>query len=54
MPTTPSACRHCGIGKHEHMQRWSTAAGWHRWTPPTQEQTKQRMTEGRRTRTAHT
>ncbi|MEW1760408.1 hypothetical protein AB0393_28340 [Streptomyces cyaneofuscatus] len=41
--TEPSACRHCGVPRREHMQRWTTRAGWHRWTPPTQQQIKARM-----------
>ncbi|MCX4784054.1 hypothetical protein [Streptomyces sp. NBC_01264] len=53
MPSTtpPSACRHCGIDHHEHMQRWTSAAGWHQWTQPTQQQVKQRMTVRRKGRT---
>jgi hypothetical protein len=41
--TAPSACRHCGIGAREHLQRWTQGVGWHRHEPPTQEQIKQRM-----------
>ncbi|MFB8406550.1 hypothetical protein [Streptomyces sp. NPDC055912] len=53
MPSTtpPSACQHCGIDHHEHMQRWTSAAGWHQWTQPTQQQVKQRMTVRRKART---
>ena len=47
MTDTPSACRHCGIPAHEHMQHWTTGVGWHRWTAPTQEQIKQRMHDRR-------
>lgn len=39
----PSACRHCGIPDREHMQRWTTAAGWHMWVPPTKPQVLARM-----------
>lgn len=42
-PTDTAACRHCPFGKHEHMQRWTNAVGWHQWTQPTQEQIKARM-----------
>jgi hypothetical protein len=48
----PSACRYCGIGHREHAQRWTTEAGWHQWTPPTQQQIKDRML-ARRARTTH-
>ncbi|WP_328973531.1 hypothetical protein [Streptomyces sp. NBC_00239] len=41
--TEPSACQHCGITRREHMQRWTTSAGWHQWTPPTTQQIKARM-----------
>lgn len=50
MTTTPNGCRHCGIDHREHAQRWTDAAGWHQWTPPTQQQIKARM----RARRAHT
>jgi hypothetical protein len=43
MTTAPSACRHCGIPEREHMQRWTKAAGWHKYTPPTNDQIKARM-----------
>lgn len=43
MTTSPNACSHCGIDKREHMQRWTTPAGWHQWTQPTQQQIKTRM-----------
>ena len=37
-------CRWCGvITKHEHAQRWAPEPGWHKWTPLTQEQIKERM-----------
>ncbi|MFM9780430.1 hypothetical protein [Streptomyces scabiei] len=43
-PTSaPSGCRWCGLAEREHFQRWHRAAKWHFWTPPTQEQIKQRM-----------
>ncbi|MEU4080381.1 hypothetical protein [Streptomyces venezuelae] len=50
MTTTPNGCRHCGIDHHEHAQRWTEAAKWHQWTPPTQQQIKARM-RARRART---
>ena len=52
MPTpAPTSCRHCGIGHREHAQRWTSAAGWHQWTQPTQQQIKERMARRRATRT---
>lgn len=39
----PSGCQHCGTPKRDHMQRWTKSTGWHRYTPPTQEQIKARM-----------
>ncbi|MFC8447587.1 hypothetical protein [Kitasatospora sp. NPDC057223] len=39
----PSGCRHCGISKPEHMQRWKSGVGWHAWEPPTQAQILARM-----------
>jgi hypothetical protein len=42
-PVEPSACRHCGVTKREHMQRWTTGIGWHQHTPPSQAQIKARM-----------
>jgi hypothetical protein len=48
----PSSCRHCGIARREHAQRWTTRAGWHQWTPPTEQQIKDRMLAWRRARTA--
>ncbi|MEV0379766.1 hypothetical protein [Nonomuraea sp. NPDC050643] len=44
----PSGCRWCGLAQRGHCQRWTRAAGWHGWTPPTQDQIKQRM-KARRT-----
>lgn len=44
----PSGCRWCGLAQRDHFQRWTRAAGWHGWTPPTPEQIKQRM-KARRT-----
>ncbi|WP_433355542.1 hypothetical protein ACQP25_17015 [Microtetraspora malaysiensis] len=41
----PKGCRWCGLAQRDHYQRWSRLAGW---TPPTQEQIKQRM-KARRT-----
>ncbi|WP_214317075.1 hypothetical protein [Nonomuraea sediminis] len=39
----PSGCRWCGIAQLGHFQRWTRLAGWHGWTPPTQDQIKERM-----------
>lgn len=43
----PSGCRHCGLDRRLHFQRWTDAAGWHKWEHPTQEQIKARMLERR-------
>lgn len=43
MTVSPNACRHCGIREREHFQQWNAVAGWHVWTPPTDEQIKARM-----------
>ena len=42
-PHPPSGCRWCGLGERGHAQQWKPPAGWHKWTPPTLEQIKQRM-----------
>lgn len=53
-PTPLDGCRYCGLPergsrkRYPHAQRWTTEAGWHVWTPPTQDQIKQRM-KARRT-----
>jgi hypothetical protein len=52
MTTTPAACRHCPHPQREHMQRWTAAAGWHRWTEPTDQQRLARMRERRNARKA--
>lgn len=41
--TEPSACGHCGIPRRPHAQRWTAAAGWHAWQPPTDAQILARM-----------
>lgn len=50
---TPSSCRHCGIEQRGHCHRWTSTAGWHQWTPPTNAQIKARML-ARRTQTKET
>ena len=45
---SPSGCRWCEIERHEHVRRWSAAAGWHSWTEPTMEQRKERILARRR------
>jgi hypothetical protein len=50
--TDPSACRHCPETERGHFQRWTDPVGWHRWTAPTQEQIKARMTARRAGRQA--
>ncbi|WP_157856109.1 hypothetical protein [Actinacidiphila yeochonensis] len=42
-PTAPTACRHCGLDRDGHFQRWTTAAGWHTWAMPDQALIKARM-----------
>lgn len=39
----PSGCAHCGLERHLHFQRWTDAAGWHKWTEPSREQIRDRM-----------
>lgn len=47
----PSGCHWCGIGQYGHGQRWTEgAAGWHGYTPPTQDQIRTRMLHRRGTR----
>lgn len=41
--TDPGGCRHCGISKREHMQRWTAGVGWHTHTSPSLAQIKARM-----------
>lgn len=47
---SPSGCRWCGIDQREHLNRWRSPIGWHKWTPPTLEQRKERMFARRRIR----
>lgn len=49
-PVTPSGCRHCGVAHRDHMQRYTGAAGWHRYAPPTTDQIKARMLSRRDSR----
>ncbi|MFI6497143.1 hypothetical protein [Nonomuraea typhae] len=44
----PSGCRWCGLAQRDHFTRWSRSVGWHGYSPPTQDQIKQRM-KARRT-----
>ncbi|MEV4472843.1 hypothetical protein [Nonomuraea sp. NPDC049504] len=50
----PNGCRYCGLPQRgsrtqfPHGSRWTSSTGWHVWTPPTQDQIKQRM-KARRT-----
>ncbi|ONI92657.1 hypothetical protein ALI22I_02635 [Saccharothrix sp. ALI-22-I] len=46
--TTPNGCRWCGLGEREHYRRWKPPVGWHHWTPPTDDQRKERMQARRR------
>lgn len=44
MTAQPSdGCQHCGAASREHFQRWTTEAGWHKWTAPTAEQVRARF-----------
>lgn len=29
-----NGCRHCGVLRHEHGQRWTEGVGWHTWAAP--------------------
>ncbi|MEE1812646.1 hypothetical protein [Streptomyces sp. BE133] len=40
---SPDSCRHCGLDRRSHTQQWTTDAGWHTWTPSTQDQILARM-----------
>lgn len=40
---SPNSCRHCGLDRRGRAQQWTTEAGWHTWTPPTQDQILARM-----------
>jgi len=43
MGADPNACRWCGIPERQHYQQWKPPVGWHKWTPPTDEQRLDRM-----------
>ena len=45
---TPNGRRWCGLADADHYRRWKPPVGWHGWTPPTDEQRKQRMLDRRR------
>ena len=40
---TPNGCRWCGLDARGHFRRWKEPVGWHKWTPPTDGQRKERM-----------
>lgn len=40
---TPNGCRWCGLPLAGHYRQWKPPVGWHGWTPPTDQQRKQRM-----------
>lgn len=40
---SPGGCLHCGIEKHDHVQRGARDVGRHGWTAPTTEQIRERM-----------
>jgi hypothetical protein len=46
----PSGCAHCGLARDGHFQRWTDAAGWHKWEPPTKEAIRERLLERYETR----
>jgi hypothetical protein len=52
MLIVPSACRWCGVERHDHWGRWADPVGWHQYVTPTQEQIKARMLERRTARMA--
>jgi hypothetical protein len=39
----PSGCHHCGLARRLHFQRWTDAAGWHKFTEPSRELIAERM-----------
>ena len=39
----PSGCQHCGRRRLDHCGRWTDAAGWHKFEPPTKETIAERM-----------
>lgn len=39
----PNGCRHCGIDKPNHVQRWAREVGIHGWVEPTDAQRLERM-----------
>ncbi|PJN00828.1 hypothetical protein CG740_23270 [Streptomyces sp. CB01201] len=43
----PHGCHWCGIAQRGHGRQWTEAAGWHPWTPPTDNQIKGRMRDRR-------
>lgn len=46
----PSACRWCGIPQRGHGRQYVPEVGWHKHTPPTTAQIKQRMHDHRTAR----
>lgn len=39
----PNSCGLCGIDQRGHGSQWRWPVGWHSWTSPTQQQTRDRM-----------
>lgn len=48
---SPNGCQHCDLDQRGHAQQWKPPVGWHKWTPPTQDQIKARMRARRAART---
>lgn len=52
--SAPAACRHCHLTERTHGRQYTAAAGWHPWTPPTDQQRLNRMRARRNARKATT
>lgn len=50
----PNGCRHCGINKPGHDQRWAPEVKWHGFAEPTDEQRLTRMKARRAANHVHT
>ncbi|MFF2612294.1 hypothetical protein [Kitasatospora sp. NPDC058046] len=42
MTAPAGACRHCPLLERGHARQWTEAAGWHPWTPPAEQQLRDR------------
>lgn len=52
--TAPSGCHWCGVPKREHLQRWTSTSGWHRYAQPSQDLIKSRIRDRAAARAALT